>query len=690
MNDNLDSVWSGFYSSRVKPLAGRFPGRYRALVVETNDPLRMHRVRFRIPEMHDADLKPEECPWAVPDHDMGNRRSGRWTHPCIGDWVWIDFEKGHPYGPVWTGFATPTRRKFYTYPSVFGPTPIPVDEQSNLAAAPNDFVDSYMPKDQRPMNHGWSDRYGNLDIHNSVGYYPSQHKLNPPPADLDALTASNFKQSTSQPVANDPDSKFMARMSKYGHLLLQSDIGYTWTNEFTGDFDSDESFEIDRWKYIQRVLHEDAPKGRDQRRMMMLTRYGHKMEMRDVGWFHNRSGEYGAQVEVAPNQRDERWVKLRTKAGHLIESIDIGADELNDEFVKRLIIDEVAAPTPLDEEDKFGDDGRQIRLVTRSGQKIVIDDRQSHRTKAQDPGLPNTEIGTGILIKGRATPGASCDYASQSGDPKGYYFEISERPGRNHSTWGSPLGQAIEVSDEREAIMLCSRIPGLPMPCAFLGDNEFLEESTFSLSAVVKSHHLLLDLQQEAIRLKSRAGHGQAPRCPKYGEAANGEFQGLEARDSPDDNPWCEVVDIDRRGMWFSRKEKLGAWRAKNGSDINIWLDDGNNKIVIRNGESGKVQIFCSGPVEVLGEKVAIQAEDICTIKAPGGINFQVGGARFAFTDSAFDTNVDVRGRNIYGHFPQIRQGNGRPPGSPSGSGKSVSNLNAESVPKIEPDNRVQ
>lgn len=694
-SDGLESVWSAFFTGRTKPLGLRYPGRYRALVVETNDPLRMHRIRFKCPELHDFDLKSEECPWAVPSHDMGNRRSGRWTHPCIGDWIWIEFEKNHPYGPVWSGFATPTRRKFYALPAIFGETPVPVDEKSDVEDAPKDFQSEYMPKDERPMSHGWADRYGNLDMHSSVGFFPKEHDVEPPPADLDAMTQANFKQRQAKPEANQPDVKYMVRISKYGQLFQQSDVGYIWkkgdsSGEFEGDFDRDEEFEVKRWKYYQRILNEDHPKGRDQRKVMILTRYGHKFEMRDVGWSHTREGEIGEQKTIAKPKPDQRWIKVRTKGGHLIESIDIGCDEKKDRFVKRHLIEEIGDKKPLDKEDKFGKDARQIRFVARTGRKIVIDDRQSHKTKAEDKNLKNSEIGIGIMVKGRASPGARCKYPNAKGKPTGYYWQLNERPGKNHTVWGSPLGQTMEINDNEEAIIICNRLPSLPERCKFLGDNEFLKKSALDLSPHRKTHHLIIDLQREVIRLKSRVGRGQAPQCPKWGRGTTGEHQGLEIHDAPANNPWIELIDSQRRGVWFSKQQQLGIWRARQGRRQYIWMDDGRRVTVIHNAEpGGKIQIFCEGNIEVIGRNVGIQARETITMKAPDGINFQVGSARYAFTDSALSTNVDVKMRNSYAHYPQIRDGLGGPPGSPSGSGKQVSNLQRVPVPTKEPSNRL-
>src|SRR6185369_6859294 len=110
IDDNLDNVWSKFLHKRKEDLFHKYTGWYRAIVVDTNDPLRMHRIRFKIPELHNNDSKSEDLPWAAPAFSFGGHGAGAWSHPCIGDIVWIVFEKGHPYSPIWTGAADATRR----------------------------------------------------------------------------------------------------------------------------------------------------------------------------------------------------------------------------------------------------------------------------------------------------------------------------------------------------------------------------------------------------------------------------------------------------------------------------------------------------------------------------------------------------------------------------------------------------
>ena len=341
MSDNINVIWGKFFSHRTRTLWDRFPGSYRALVVETNDPLNMNRVRFKCPDMHDFDLEPDWCPWAVPCFDLGGKRAGRWVSPCIGDWIWITFERQHPYGPIWTGFADPTRRRFYAYPQIFGITPLSVKEDGKKDVKPRDYDIRYLPKDGRPMSHGWCDRYGNLDIHSAVGFYPAEHTQAPPPPDHDAISGTTFDQKSRAPKVNDPDRKYMARVTKYGHIFIMGDQGYHWqkseeseVGEFHGDVQKDERFEIRRWRFLQRLLNDNVPKagmrGGDQRKQLMMTRYGHRIEMRDAGWAQkgpilsrSRQGEFGPSAILSNEERDDfRWIKIRSKGGMLFQTYD--------------------------------------------------------------------------------------------------------------------------------------------------------------------------------------------------------------------------------------------------------------------------------------------------------------------------------------------------------------------------------
>ena len=189
MSENAVAVvWERFSEERTKPLSGRFPGIYRAIVVETNDWLQWHRVRFKCPELHDWSLKPEECPWADKAPWLGGKGAGSWSHPIIGDVVWITFEKQHPYAPVWIGFGSPTRREYYPLESIYTRSPLSLTEDGDSNRQPNDYDEAYLPKDFRPMSHGWRDRYGSAEVDCSVGFYPKEHEQQPATLGQDAIS----------------------------------------------------------------------------------------------------------------------------------------------------------------------------------------------------------------------------------------------------------------------------------------------------------------------------------------------------------------------------------------------------------------------------------------------------------------------------------------------------------------------
>ena len=692
MADSLNVIWSKFFDQRTKPLWDRFSGYYRAVVVETNDPLRMHRLRFKCPDMHDFDLKPEECPWAVPAFDMGTKRHGRWAHPYIGDWVWITFERNNPNAPVWVGLANPTRRKFYSYPSVFGKTPVPVNEEGKPQSPPADYNEEYLPKDERPMSHGWQDRYGNLELHSSTGFYPKEHDEAPAPAGADGVQKGQFQASRNKPKINEPDVKQITKLSKYGNFIILGDQGYWWkkdggSGEFEGDFDKDEQFEIKRWKYLQRLLNEDQPASArdgspvpfaDQRRIEQKTRYGHKIEMRDVGWAQpgpigskSRPGEYDTPAYLSKeDKQDFRWIKLRTKAGMLIQLYDKGSHPNDDKFVKRKLIEETAHQT--EEEHKYwkDKDARFIRVVTRYGFKFVLDDRGSDDKDAE--GMENPR-GNGALLKGRRTPGAAVKRSE--GDPRGFYFEFNENDELNHLTIGSPLGITFEQNDRYEYAMLATSLGGdYSRPWQKLKENEFLLKPMMAEDPEHGAHHLKLDHENEYIRLKTRSGQGCSPDhvVNETGVDAGWAYteQGFEARDgSLGDGPWVEVVDCDGRGIWFSHKNEVSVWRARIGSYMIQYMDEQSKTICIVNGDpqdqDTAVKVLCSGTVDIYGaDKVNIMSSiGNVNIKAENGnINLQAGETKLTIdhlkpqirTNAEITKDPDDAGSILFPDLPPI------------------------------------
>ncbi len=652
MADNLYVIWEKFFKERSEQLWTRTPGAYRSQVVETNDPLNMRRIRWKCPDLHNFDLKPEECPWATPCPSLGSKKAGSWVSPSIGDLVWITFERGHPYGPIWTGFATPTRRRFYPLPQINQKSPLSVNDKGDPDTTPDDTNEEYLPKDGRPMSSGFQDRYGNLDFISATGFYPKEHDRAPPPPDLDPLLDSSFSQATSKPEVNAPDVKMMARVTKYGHIQLLGDQGYNWQNEFSGDTIKDEEFEIKRWKYLQRLLNEDKTEKHDQRNQVAITRYGHRLELRDTGWAQpgpkssmSRPGEYGDPVYLSDEtENDFRWAKLRTKGGWLLQAYDKGFDPQDDEFIKRLIIDEVGAQSEKEDVHWKNKDARWFRIVGRHGMKFVIDERGTDPKQADTKETPRAN---GIMLKGRRT-GACHSEGAKEGDPRGFYFEFNENDDANRTNWGSPLGHAMEMNDATEYVAIVAGLArDYARPWKNLEENEFLLEPVRSRAPDENAYHLILDHQNEFLRLKTRGGKGVAARDPV--NPSDSSFnQGLEARDGGGgDGPWTELVDSEHRGIWMSKTEKLHIIRAKEGKTLYIWFDENSNEIVIYNGV-GKIKLFSGDDVNVITKKdVKIHAKNI-ELKADEILSIEAGGTPLTMRAGRIDTQADIHGKDAW------------------------------------------
>ena len=609
--DNLGGVFKKFFSERSANLFERFNGSFRAVVEETNDPLRIGRLRVRIPELHDKNIKPDELPWAVPAFPYGGKGSGLWSSPSIGDQVFIQFEKNHPYSPIWTGAADPTRRKFYPLESVSGTTPLAVNDKGEPADTPQDYEKPYLPKDERPMSFGVRDRYGSFFVLSSVGFFPKEHEVSPAPAGTDGISKSQFQASKEAPKENDPDVKYAVMHSKYGHTFIMSDVGYDWKKEFKGDHNEDESFEIARRKYLVKFFNEDAPKDRDQRRIELRSRYGHKLELRDVGWKKNRPGEWDKQVEVAKGDKDERWAKLRTKGGHVIQSIDKGFDPEADKFVKQLLKTDKGAD--LDGEEEFDPDGRMIRLVTRHGNKIVLDDRGSDKIDAKDTEDPR---GNGLLMRTR----------------RGFGFDANDKDPANRVLMYSPKSKSIELNDRFNYVALTTETSRkIPEEWKGLKDNEFATTIPLTHDFEKDTYHIKLDQENKYVSMKTPEG------------------QGLEMRDK--DAPcasFTEMTGPEDRGFWMSRNHDRAVWRNKK-DDMYIALDDGQELILIKNEKAtGKIQIYAKGNVEVISEKdICLKAKDRISLKSKEICMEVDGGTQFTVRPGHCGTNDEIRAGRV-------------------------------------------
>lgn len=71
-----------------------YPGIYRAVVTDDNDPEKLRRLKVRVPAVHGS----VESVWASACVPAGSRRQ-----PKVGSGVWVMFEGGDPARPVWIG-----------------------------------------------------------------------------------------------------------------------------------------------------------------------------------------------------------------------------------------------------------------------------------------------------------------------------------------------------------------------------------------------------------------------------------------------------------------------------------------------------------------------------------------------------------------------------------------------------------
>jgi type VI secretion system (T6SS) baseplate-like injector VgrG len=97
-----DGNGSGAEATMLEPLerdADRFYGKYRGIVLNNQDPLRIGRLQAIVPEV----LGEIPSGWALPCTPYSGTGAGFYAVPMIGAGVWIEFEAGDASRPVWVG-----------------------------------------------------------------------------------------------------------------------------------------------------------------------------------------------------------------------------------------------------------------------------------------------------------------------------------------------------------------------------------------------------------------------------------------------------------------------------------------------------------------------------------------------------------------------------------------------------------
>jgi uncharacterized protein involved in type VI secretion and phage assembly len=81
-----------------QPESVRFYGKYRAVVSKNDDPDGLGRIKARVRAFND-----EETAWALPALPFAGPGVGLYLIPPPKTWVWIEYEEGLRWKPVWTG-----------------------------------------------------------------------------------------------------------------------------------------------------------------------------------------------------------------------------------------------------------------------------------------------------------------------------------------------------------------------------------------------------------------------------------------------------------------------------------------------------------------------------------------------------------------------------------------------------------
>jgi hypothetical protein len=73
-------------------------GKFRGIVLDNDDPLRLGRVQVQVPRVLN-----DVAVWAMPCAPYSPEPPGPSEMPQIGSRVWVEFEEGNLDYPVWTG-----------------------------------------------------------------------------------------------------------------------------------------------------------------------------------------------------------------------------------------------------------------------------------------------------------------------------------------------------------------------------------------------------------------------------------------------------------------------------------------------------------------------------------------------------------------------------------------------------------
>lgn len=76
----------------------------RGTVVRNDDPLNIGRIKVRVPSVH-IGFSDDTLPWCMPNSASASYNAGTFIIPEVNNTVWVAFEDGDIYRPVWLGCA---------------------------------------------------------------------------------------------------------------------------------------------------------------------------------------------------------------------------------------------------------------------------------------------------------------------------------------------------------------------------------------------------------------------------------------------------------------------------------------------------------------------------------------------------------------------------------------------------------
>ena len=77
----------------------KYYGKYRGTVLNNIDPMQTGRLWVQVPDVFGIGVSS----WAQACVPLSGKQMGAWFIPVIGSGVWVEFEKGDPDYPIWSG-----------------------------------------------------------------------------------------------------------------------------------------------------------------------------------------------------------------------------------------------------------------------------------------------------------------------------------------------------------------------------------------------------------------------------------------------------------------------------------------------------------------------------------------------------------------------------------------------------------